>query len=56
MVRPQKYRETYWLDEVDAQELRRRADDLARDGLLAAAQQLRDRANWLEKDWLHGYD
>lgn len=40
--------ERFWLDELDPAELRRRANDLARDGLLAVAEQFRARANELE--------
>lgn len=40
-------KEKYWLDETDPRELRRRADDLEKDGLLAMAHELRRRA------WLH---
>ena len=36
--------EKFWQDETDPKELRRRAEDLRRDGLWAAAQQLEDRA------------
>ena len=40
--------EKFWLDEVDPKELRRRARDLRRDGLYAAATQLEERARQLE--------
>lgn len=40
--------ERFWLDETDPSELRRRAADLERDGLLAAARTLRDRADELD--------
>ena len=41
--------ETYWLDETDPSELRRRAEDLRKDGLLAAARELEQRADQLER-------
>ena len=40
--------EIYWLDETDPQELRRRANDLNRDGFSGLASQLRQRALELE--------
>ena len=39
----------YWEDENDPEELRRRADDLDRDGFFVAAMQLRERARQLDE-------
>lgn len=39
-----KRRETYWLDETDPQELRRRAAEFRDELMLGLAQQLEDRA------------
>lgn len=41
--------ERFWLEERDPAELLRRAADLRRDGLLAVAMQLEDRARQLSK-------
>ena len=41
--------ETYWLEETDPQELRRRANDLMKDGWLAMAHELLARAEMLEQ-------
>jgi hypothetical protein len=44
-------KERFWADETDPDELERRARDLDRDGMMAAAKQLRDQARALR-----GYD
>lgn len=40
-------KERFWLDETDPNELERRARDLDRDGMMAAAKELRDQARAL---------
>lgn len=44
-----QYAEIFWLDETSPHELRRRANDIAADGLLAVAVQFRERADELER-------